>query len=229
LEKYGFIYLWYDRKYKRYYIGSHWGTACDGYICSSVWMKNSYKRRPHDFKRRILQYIFDRTCILTEEHKWLSLIKDDEIGSKYYNLTKHHPGHWSTNDESRKTAGEKIAAVQRGNQNRKGKGFTDEAKKKISDTLKKTLSSDHEKARLAEQARGNKNRLGKRFSEESLAKMSANAHTKTFTFLSPEGELVTFTNMRKFCREHGLNRGNMQSVAVGRVKSCKGWRLPPTN
>lgn len=32
MNKYGFIYLWYDRKHKRYYIGAHWGLKNDGYI-----------------------------------------------------------------------------------------------------------------------------------------------------------------------------------------------------
>lgn len=34
-NKYGFVYLWFDRKHKRYYVGCHWGTTEDGYVCSS--------------------------------------------------------------------------------------------------------------------------------------------------------------------------------------------------
>lgn len=29
-EKYGFVYIWRDRKYNRYYIGCHWGREDDG-------------------------------------------------------------------------------------------------------------------------------------------------------------------------------------------------------
>ena len=54
-EKYGFVYLQFDRKHKRYYVGCHWGTVDDGYICSSNWMRDTYNRRPQDFKRRILK------------------------------------------------------------------------------------------------------------------------------------------------------------------------------
>lgn len=54
-EKYGFIYIWFDRKRKMYYIGSHWGTVDDGYICSSNRMRDAYKRRPQDFKRRVIK------------------------------------------------------------------------------------------------------------------------------------------------------------------------------
>ena len=52
-DEYGFIYLWRDRKHNRYYVGCHWGTTDDEYICSSRWMKQAYKHRPYDFKRKI--------------------------------------------------------------------------------------------------------------------------------------------------------------------------------
>lgn len=57
-EKYGFVYLWHNKKHKRFYIGSHWGTEDDGYLCSSNWMRKSYYRNPQDFKRRILSKIY---------------------------------------------------------------------------------------------------------------------------------------------------------------------------
>ena len=60
MEKYGFVYIWRDRKHKRYYVGSHWGTETDQYICSSSWMKNAYKRRPQDFKRRVVARVAHR-------------------------------------------------------------------------------------------------------------------------------------------------------------------------
>ena len=100
MEKYGFVYIWFDRKHKRYYIGSHWGTEDDGYICSSSWMMQAYKLRPDDFKRRILAKIYEgKKNLLEEEYKWLSLIDDEEILSKkYYNRTKHKNGHWMAED-----------------------------------------------------------------------------------------------------------------------------------
>lgn len=83
--KYGFIYIWYDKKRKMYYIGSHWGYADDGYICSSIRMKNAYKKRPNDFKRRILENnIINRNQILEQEEKWLK--KAERKKEKYYNV-----------------------------------------------------------------------------------------------------------------------------------------------
>jgi hypothetical protein len=110
MEKYGFVYLWYDRKHKRYYIGCHWGYENDGYICSSSWMRNAFKRRPSDFKRRIISKIYSsRVDTINKEYEWLCLISENELGKKYYNLTKHKNGHWTTEEERFKTLSEKIS------------------------------------------------------------------------------------------------------------------------
>lgn len=98
MEKYGFVYIWLDKKHKRYYIGSHWGTVDDGYICSSSWMKRAYKLRPQDFKRRILKTnILSKTETYNEEQKWISFIKPHELKTRYYNLVKNVIHHWSGN------------------------------------------------------------------------------------------------------------------------------------
>ena len=88
-EKYGFVYIWLDRKHKRFYIGAHWGTKDDGYICSSSWMKQAYKNRPEDFRRRILKVITtNKKDLFEEEQKFLDKIKDNELKNRYYNLSK---------------------------------------------------------------------------------------------------------------------------------------------
>lgn len=111
----GFVYIWRDRKHKRYYIGCHWGTETDGYVCSSRWMRNSYKRRPQDFKRRILETnIPDRSLLLEREFAWLQLIQDHELKTKYYNLQKNHFSHWSQNPKTRKQIAEKLSKERKG-------------------------------------------------------------------------------------------------------------------
>ena len=55
MEKYGFVYIWFDKKHRRYYVGCHWGNEYDGYVCSSSWMNQAYRIRPQDFKRRIIK------------------------------------------------------------------------------------------------------------------------------------------------------------------------------
>lgn len=111
MEKYGFVYIWYDRKRKMYYIGCHWGYEWDSYICSSTRMRNTYNRRPEDFRRRVIKSnITSRLETLEEEFRWLSMIPSDQLGRKYYNHSKKHFGHWSAMpnaDAIREKAGSK--------------------------------------------------------------------------------------------------------------------------
>jgi hypothetical protein len=155
-EKYGFVYIWRDKKHNRYYIGSHWGTENDGYICSSQWMKRSYDRRPKDFKRRIIKKTFNKNELLDLEFHYLNMIKECEIKIKYYNLRTHKPNHWNMYPENITSIKEKISlktkeAMARPEVREKYlKGYaernfivTDEVKKKKSDSMKKTMAEKY--------------------------------------------------------------------------------------
>lgn len=107
----GFIYLWRDRKHKRYYIGAHWGDPNDGYICGSRWMLAAFKKRPQDFKRRIIATVQTRDDLFVEEARWLQMIRDHEMKSKYYNLIKTS-FHWSVGENFNSTC-EKISKTTR--------------------------------------------------------------------------------------------------------------------
>jgi hypothetical protein len=135
-EKYGFVYIWKDAKHKRYYIGCHWGTEDDGYICSSTWMKKGYKRRPKDFKRRIIiSGITIKSILHEEEHKWLQMIKDEELGKRYYNVRNHHFNHWSTDEQKSILIKKKISSSplrnKRISESNKGKKHSEKTKEKI--------------------------------------------------------------------------------------------------
>ena len=85
MEKYGFVYIWRDSYRKMFYIGCHWGSEDDGYICSSNRMRDAYRRRPQDFKRRVItSNILNKQDMFLEEEKWLKLAK--KKSKKYYNL-----------------------------------------------------------------------------------------------------------------------------------------------
>lgn len=108
MQLFGFVYIWYDKRDQRYYIGSHKGSMDDGYVCSSPKMKKEYKLRSKDFKRRILYYSFgDRIELLGMEQKWLDLIPRDQFGKKYYNLNADARGMLLATDEVRKESGRK--------------------------------------------------------------------------------------------------------------------------
>lgn len=104
-EKYGFVYIWYDSKRKKYYIGSHWGHEEDGYICSSRIMRKAFRRRPHNFKRRILEKTNDRKILLEIEDNWLKRVKRKE---RYYNLNFQTNNEWWHDDTRRTSATEKM-------------------------------------------------------------------------------------------------------------------------
>ena len=141
MEKYGFVYIWFDRKHKRYYIGCHWGYENDGYICSSSNMISAYNRRPNDFKRKIVSKIFsDKKTLLEEEYRWLKQIKEFELGVRYYNLHNHHFSHWSANPNQAKTLSERIS------QKTKEAMYRPEVREKYLESLKtrETRSADPE-------------------------------------------------------------------------------------
>lgn len=115
MEKTGFIYLWRDKKRNRYYLGSHLGSENDEYICSSRWMRQAHARRPEDFKRRIIQRGIRKSVLKEAEYQWLKLIKESELGVRYYNLTR----------------------ILNGNGWENGKPRSEETKKRISDGLKR--------------------------------------------------------------------------------------------
>lgn len=119
-DKYGFVYLWFDRKRRRYYVGCHWGNINDGYICSSKWMRDAYIYRPQDFKRRILKSnIPSRFELFEEELRWLNMIKESEIkphnpNPRYYNLSLGDNSLWHKYEDHIKTVGQKISAAKKG-------------------------------------------------------------------------------------------------------------------
>jgi len=160
-QKYGFVYIWYDRKHKRYYVGCHWGSVDDQYICSSSNMKSAFKRRPFDFKRKILKSNIDnKKDLLLEEYKWLSMIKKEELGKRYYNLHNYHFNHWTLNEQTKITVGEKISRANKGDPRR-------------SEWMKNRIVSEETKQKLREM------NLGKKLSEETKMKISAN-HNRVY-------------------------------------------------
>ena len=86
-----FVYIWFDKTRKMYYIGKHFGDINDGYISSSRWLTGEIKYRPNDFKRRIFKICESEIKARKIEAHLLSLISDSEWGIKYYNLKSGKP------------------------------------------------------------------------------------------------------------------------------------------
>lgn len=171
--KYGFVYVWRDKKRNMFYVGCHWGSESDKYVCSSTRMRNAYNRRKEDFKRRIVSRVYTtRLDLLVEEHKWLSQIKDEELGKKFYNMSKRHFGHWSSTDRASEVA-QRVANAQRG---KKRGPYSEEHKLAISIAKKGkfTEAMRDQLNRLAEKKRGTVSPLrGVPLSIETKRKISA--------------------------------------------------------
>jgi len=80
-----FLYIWYDTKNKKYYLGKHKGTPDDSYTHSSTIMESFDKDNiPSYMRRRILAYGTDEEmCLL--EHECLKNRKEKKW-DRYYNL-----------------------------------------------------------------------------------------------------------------------------------------------
>lgn len=70
-------------------------------------MRNAHKRRPDDFRRRILEFVEDREKLNDRENAWLSRINDEELGKRYYNLYNRKTNHWSRYEGKKKAVAEK--------------------------------------------------------------------------------------------------------------------------
>ena len=218
-EKYGFVYLWYDKKHKRFYIGSHWGSEDDRYVCSSNWMRKSYSRRKQDFKRKILKTgISNRKELLLEEHRWLSLIKKEELGKRYYNLRNTEFNHWSTDDQKLLTLPEKISlktkeAMQRpdvrenylnGLKTRDNTQSEETRQKRSKSLIGKRKGCDNSKAITASVAA----RKGKPLSEAHILKVKETTHFNTI-------------NSKKVKCRYCDFEGNVGNVARYHNDKCK--------
>ena len=167
----GFVYLWRDRKYSRYYVGCHWGSDEDNYVCSSKWMLRAYTRRKEDFTRKIISRVNGtHQDVLDEEYRWLQMIKPEELGKgsikKYYNLHNHHYGHWTSDEENSLSIREKISVSSKKCQNSgrflNGHGASEAVREKISKGNK-----------------GKQSRLGLSHTTESKQKISESTKGKS--------------------------------------------------
>lgn len=228
----GFVYIWFDRKHSRYYIGSHWGHEKDGYICSSRWMKQAFRKRPQDFKRKILSDGWQtKRELLDEENKWLSCIKVDELGKRYYNLSRGK-NHWSTNitpelKERLKLAGEK----------RKGWKHTEQNKIEARERTKQMWANnieyrekmsgpnpEHSKRLKGRPRKGNPEQW--KHTEEAKEKMK-NSHigivnrALTWIVIYPNGNEETISNLSNFCRLNNLSHKNMAHRGHSKGYKCR--------
>jgi hypothetical protein len=96
-QYYGYVYIWFDTKKKKYLIGSHHGTLEDGYKTSTggIHVRNIFKSRPHTMRMKVLEYNTeknDRKATLLLEQKWLDKRPNITDNPRYYNKTNKAGG-----------------------------------------------------------------------------------------------------------------------------------------
>jgi hypothetical protein len=97
MDCFGFVYLWFDTKHKKYIIGSHHGANTDSYTTSTggKYVANIFKSRPGTLKRRILEYnttVDDYRFTQQIEQKWLDLRPNIAENKRYYNKKQYATG-----------------------------------------------------------------------------------------------------------------------------------------
>ena len=227
-DKYGFVYLWFDKAYRRFYIGCHWGHEDDGYICSSSWMKKSYKRRPNDFKRRILvTNIKTRKETFDEEYRFLKRIKPEELKTKYYNFNNKPKTHWSATPDARSVA-KKSGDTRRGrslpatpgraaaiSKAKKGKPLTEAHKKALSEAKKGTKLSAEHKQRISES-------LKKQDPAAIERRAAANRGQRRVINYCPECGKDTNSRRAIYCKDHRYSTIiKTRSLNNGRITESK--------
>jgi hypothetical protein len=154
---------------------------------SSERMRSAYRRRSEDFTRRVVERVYtNRQDLLEAEFKWLDQIKEEELGKRYYNLSKRHFGHWSSDHKCLKTTSEKLKAAWVRRKER-GWKFSDETLQKMSENaIKDGIRPPSFKGKTqSQEARAKLSiaRKGKPLSAEHCEKMRERARGNSYRSL----------------------------------------------
>lgn len=113
--------------------------------------------------------------------------------------------------------------------------ISEETKRKLSKSNLGKIRSKETKLNLS------LSHIGYKRSEESKQKQSntlkgkrphkntqlgaSKKNSKTYILKNLSGEIITITNMKKFCQQNNLYRSNMSLLCTGKLKSHNGWVL----
>jgi hypothetical protein len=116
-----------------------------------------------------------------------------------------------------------------------GKKHSLETKRKMSEDRRGEKSPNYgrkasieTRQKLSEMRKGRPGTYGmkdKKHSEESKKIMKERKEVKSFSVISPTGEIIHDKNTKEFCRKNDLDNGHFSQVLNGKKKSHKGFRL----
>jgi hypothetical protein len=126
-------------------------------------MRKAYRRRPEDFKRRVVARVTtDRSDLLTEEQRWLHMMREGELRVRYYNITrsvKNFKSWWVNED------GTYLSVIEKNRKSHTGKFHSEESKQRmrVAQSERKTISEEVRQ-------RMRDSHLGKKQSKETVEK-----------------------------------------------------------
>jgi hypothetical protein len=218
----GFIYIWFNKKTKMYYLGSHKGAPDDGYVGSGKFFKSAYKKNPTQFKRKIIEFVENEENIILRENYWLSMIKPNELGNKYYNLKNVASGGdivSKLSEKGRKSHSMKSSAA--------AKNFWDSLDQTERNNLNKKIKSAVRQfwENLSQEEKEARSFGGNVFDRSYMIERNKKLCSRTALIKTPVGEEIHVNNISEFCKTNNLNYGNMKTVLRGnsKLKSCKGY------
>lgn len=189
-----------------------------------VTAKHSGIAIPHPHRILILKTFESEFDAYKHEIYMISVFGRKDIGTGIlHNRTDGGEGSSNISDYSRKRTSEI----------HKGKVLSEETKRKIAETRKNRGYSCTEELKehfsKLYSGEGNPN-YGKKHSSETLKKISEGTrgkNTKTRHFITPTGEHITITDLRKYCDENRLNHNCMINLHNGHGKSYRGYLKAP--
>jgi group I intron endonuclease len=149
-----------------------------------------------------------RECFFISEYK----STDMNFGYNLTNGGEGTPGFIPT-DEARESM----------RQAKLGKKLSSDHKRKIGESGKGRVFTSETKTKISQKLKGNKNFEGKSFSPEVIRHLS-NLKAKTWNVITPDGDIITITNLRKYCIENDLSPSAMSRVMNGQQAHHKNYR-----
>ena len=221
MVSYGYIYLTYDILKDMYYVGQHKSKTYDpNYLGSGRIIKNIIKKRPETLKNYVLEWCENKETLNESEIRWVAYFREAEGFDKCYNLC----------DGGGSTGGFKFNPQQLYNLSEAHKGYkhTEEQKKKISESLKKTILlngspskgrklTDEHKKKISE---ANK---GKKISDKCKSAV-LKSRSKPVVQLTLEGDFIaSYPSAREAERQTGVGYVSISCCCNKKFKTSGGF------
>lgn len=198
----------------------------------SIHLQNAWNKYGESaFQFEIIELVMPWSRIDREQY-WLDTLKpyDKRIGFNIAKVAENsmtglkHTDEWKAENSKRHQGnqyakGRKVSAEERAERSKAVvyRDFTQEHKTKISASKMRHVVTDEAKEKMRN------SHLGKKQSTEQILN-NVLANSEKWIVTDPTGKESHVKGLVSFCREHGLNKSHMASVAKGRLRHHKQWK-----